>query len=220
MTVRELEVLRLVTAGRRNKEIALELGISENTVKYHLRNILEKLHAQSRTEVATRALREGLVSVGLTPARATWPCRPYPSECLDPSGRAWRPGVGRTMLGPPHDGGGLMGYRIDIDHTGCINCGICMDTCPVEALDMSRPQTAGIENGGIGQPQAWMMEHPIQVGECIGCGICIGECPVVVMTLVAEPGDTVLAPRQGPIDRPPVAGDAPQHGSRCRGRDA
>jgi len=62
LTVRELEVLRLVTAGRRNKEIALELGISENTVKYHLRNILEKLHAQSRTEVATRALREGLVS--------------------------------------------------------------------------------------------------------------------------------------------------------------
>ena len=62
LTVRELEVLRLVTAGRRNKEIALELGISENTVKYHLRNILEKLHAESRTEVATRALREGLVS--------------------------------------------------------------------------------------------------------------------------------------------------------------
>jgi DNA-binding NarL/FixJ family response regulator len=62
LTVRELEVLRLVTAGRRNKEIALELGISENTVKYHLRNILEKLHAQSRTEVATRALREGLLT--------------------------------------------------------------------------------------------------------------------------------------------------------------
>ena len=61
LTARELEVLRLVTAGRRNKEIAAELEISENTVKYHLRNILEKLHAQNRTEVATLALREGLV---------------------------------------------------------------------------------------------------------------------------------------------------------------
>ena len=97
-----------------------------------------------------------------------------------------------------------MGYRIDIDQTGCINCGICMDTCPVEALDMSRPQAAGIETGGFGLPQTWMMEHPVQVGECIGCGICIGECPVVVMTLVAEPGETKLAPPQGPIDRPVV----------------
>ncbi len=95
-----------------------------------------------------------------------------------------------------------MGYRIDIDHAGCINCGICMDTCPVEALDMSRPPVAGIETGGFGSPQPWMMEHPVQVGECIGCGICIGECPVVVMTLVTEPGETKLAPRQGPIDRP------------------
>lgn len=61
LTARELDVLRLVTVGRHNKEIAAELGISENTAKYHLRNILEKLHAQSRTEVATRALREGLL---------------------------------------------------------------------------------------------------------------------------------------------------------------
>lgn len=103
-----------------------------------------------------------------------------------------------------------MGYRIDIDHTGCINCGICMDTCPVEALDMSRPERAGIETGGLGTSQAWMMEHPIQVGECIGCGICIGECPVVVMTLVAEPGETALAPRQGPIERPAAQGAGPQ----------
>ena len=61
LTPRELEVLRLITAGDRNKEIAAELGISENTVKYHLRNILEKLHAESRAEAAARAVREGLV---------------------------------------------------------------------------------------------------------------------------------------------------------------
>ncbi|HLO35350.1 MAG TPA: 4Fe-4S dicluster domain-containing protein, partial [Candidatus Deferrimicrobium sp.] len=103
-----------------------------------------------------------------------------------------------------------MGYRIDIDHTGCINCGICMDTCPVEALDMSRPTGAGIETSGFGTPQSWMMEHPIQVGECVGCGICIGECPVVVMTLVAEPGETALAPRQGPIDRPMTHAPGPE----------
>ncbi|MGZ3585715.1 MAG: response regulator [Candidatus Limnocylindrales bacterium] len=62
LTERELDVLRLVTAGQRNKEIAVRLGISENTVKFHLKHILEKLHAQSRTEVAARALREGLIA--------------------------------------------------------------------------------------------------------------------------------------------------------------
>ncbi len=61
LTERETAVLRLVVEGRRNKEIGAELGISENTVKFHLRNILEKLHAESRTEVAARAVREGLV---------------------------------------------------------------------------------------------------------------------------------------------------------------
>ena len=61
LTERELEVLGLVTSGLRNKEIATRLGVSENTAKFHLRNILEKLHAQSRTELAARAVREGLV---------------------------------------------------------------------------------------------------------------------------------------------------------------
>ena len=61
LTDRELEVLKLVTAGLRNREIATELGISENTVKFHLKNIVEKLHAQDRAELAARAVREGLV---------------------------------------------------------------------------------------------------------------------------------------------------------------
>jgi len=95
-----------------------------------------------------------------------------------------------------------MGYRIDIDSKNCINCGICMDVCPVEALDMSRPQSPGVEAGPGQGPIPWLMERPIQVGECVGCSICIRECPVSVMTLATVAGPTALAPRQGPIHRP------------------
>ena len=84
---------------------------------------------------------------------------------------------------------------------------------------MSRPQVPGIETAGLGRPQPWMMEHPIQVGECIGCGICIGECPVVVMTLVAEPTQTALAPRQGPIERPVAGRGRPRALAPARQRD-
>jgi len=62
LTERERDVLRSVVAGERNKEIAAQLGISENTVKFHLRNILDKLHARSRAEAVARAIREGLVA--------------------------------------------------------------------------------------------------------------------------------------------------------------
>ena len=97
-----------------------------------------------------------------------------------------------------------MGYRIDIDHANCLNCAVCMDVCPVEALDMTRPAGPGIETAGRGVPLPWMMERPVQVGECIGCGICIRECPTVVMTLATVDGPTPLAARQGPIQRPPA----------------
>lgn len=96
-----------------------------------------------------------------------------------------------------------MGYRIDVDLGNCLNCGVCMDVCPVGALDMTRPDRPGVEaGGGPGVPFRWMMEYPTQVGECIGCGICIGECPTVVMTLATADGPTPLRPRQGPIERP------------------
>ncbi len=41
-----------------------------------------------------------------------------------------------------------MGYRITIESRGCFNFGVCMDACPVQALDVSRPDRAGIEVGG------------------------------------------------------------------------
>ncbi|HSJ87283.1 MAG TPA: response regulator transcription factor [Anaerolineales bacterium] len=64
LTERELFVLRLVANGASNPEIAESLSISINTVKSHLKNILEKLQLQNRTQAATYALKHGLVSPG------------------------------------------------------------------------------------------------------------------------------------------------------------
>jgi DNA-binding NarL/FixJ family response regulator len=61
LTARELEVLQSVAAGKANKRIAVDLGISERTVRAHVSSILTKLEASSRTQVAIRAVREGLV---------------------------------------------------------------------------------------------------------------------------------------------------------------
>ncbi|KGN32337.1 chemotaxis protein CheY [Knoellia sinensis KCTC 19936] len=61
LTDRELEVLALVARGKANKEIASQLFISENTVKNHVRNILEKLQLHSRVEAALYALRRNLI---------------------------------------------------------------------------------------------------------------------------------------------------------------
>ena len=59
LSQRELEVVRSVVDGRSNDEIAAHLGISSKTVESHLRRIFERLGVASRTELATRALREG-----------------------------------------------------------------------------------------------------------------------------------------------------------------
>ena len=62
LSPREIEVLELVAHGKSNKEIAVALNIAENTVKNHLKNILEKLHLENRVQAATFALRQGLLN--------------------------------------------------------------------------------------------------------------------------------------------------------------
>ena len=63
LTDRELQVLKLVAQGMSNREVAEDLFISENTVKNHVRNILEKLHLHSRMEAVVYAVREKLLDI-------------------------------------------------------------------------------------------------------------------------------------------------------------
>ena len=122
-------MLALVTAGLRNKEIAARLGITENTVKFHLRNILDKLHAESRTDPgrapsgrASSATTDRLPAAdrsGSTRAGRAVRHLPHPkgwAACPsdDVAGRRAAP----MLL--PYAREAAMGYRIDIDHGGCI----------------------------------------------------------------------------------------------------
>lgn len=61
LTNREVEVLHLVARGKRNKEIAADLSISDETVQGHVKNILAKLSVHDRTEAVTVAIRRGIV---------------------------------------------------------------------------------------------------------------------------------------------------------------
>jgi DNA-binding NarL/FixJ family response regulator len=64
LTDREMEVLELLVAGTaETRQLAERLGISQNTVKFHLRNILDKLHLHSRAEAISYALRHGIVDL-------------------------------------------------------------------------------------------------------------------------------------------------------------
>jgi DNA-binding NarL/FixJ family response regulator len=63
LTPRETEVLGLLADGLGNREIAARLGISEHTIKFHIRSILAKLGASSRTEAVSRGLRGGLIEL-------------------------------------------------------------------------------------------------------------------------------------------------------------
>src|SRR5690606_1807450 len=83
LTEREMEVLRLVAKGMNNREIAKQLFISENTVKNHVRNILDKLQLHSRMEAVVYAVRERMPEI-------TRDARPPPATPL--RGRAAGPG--------------------------------------------------------------------------------------------------------------------------------
>jgi DNA-binding NarL/FixJ family response regulator len=63
LTTRELEVLQLIRDGRKNKQIADQLSISENTVNFHIKNIVDKLGANDRTHAVTIATRRGLLQI-------------------------------------------------------------------------------------------------------------------------------------------------------------
>lgn len=63
LTDRELEVLRLIRDGHRNKQIADELSIAETTVNFHIKNLVDKLGANDRTHAVTIAVRRGLLAV-------------------------------------------------------------------------------------------------------------------------------------------------------------
>ena len=63
LTPREIEVLELVAEGLSNKAVAVRLGISDQTVKFHLTSISGKLGAINRTDAVRRAVRRGLISL-------------------------------------------------------------------------------------------------------------------------------------------------------------
>jgi DNA-binding CsgD family transcriptional regulator len=85
LTSRELEILRLLVSGARNREMAAELFLSVHTVEYHVTHILQKLRARSRTEATITAIRLGLHSL---------PCNARLESSLDsgePAGQERRP---------------------------------------------------------------------------------------------------------------------------------
>ncbi|HUY99608.1 MAG TPA: FAD-dependent oxidoreductase [Thermomicrobiaceae bacterium] len=111
-----------------------------------------------------------------------------------------------------------MAYRFTVDPVACINCGICMDLCPVRCLDMTRPAGAGQPalTGELRSPipgaaaqQPWMMLAPVQVAACIGCQVCAQECPTNAIAIQGGVADIIYAAR-GPVTHlPPTDGWQP-----------
>jgi len=63
LSERELDVLRIAARGNSNKRIAAELGITEDTVKAHMKSILSKLDARDRTHAVVTAVKRGIIEI-------------------------------------------------------------------------------------------------------------------------------------------------------------
>ena len=108
----------------------------------------------------------------------------------------------------------MAGFRFTFDSSQCLNCGVCVDVCPVHCLDMTRPQGPGPESPDEvanvpGQNQDWMTIFPIQIARCTGCMVCVMECPTDIIDVEKVEGDVTFAPAQGPLVR--EAGYDPKH---------
>jgi NADPH-dependent glutamate synthase beta subunit-like oxidoreductase/NAD-dependent dihydropyrimidine dehydrogenase PreA subunit len=111
-----------------------------------------------------------------------------------------------------------MAYRFSVHRATCINCGICMDLCPVRCLDMTRPAGAGEPGSaedlhspipGEWAQRPWMMLVPIQVAACVGCQVCVQECPTAAITIESSTQEVAYA-RRGPLTTlPPAEGWQP-----------
>jgi ferredoxin len=83
-------------------------------------------------------------------------------------------------------------YSFRFDPERCMSCGICMDVCPADCLDMSAPEAPGPEPGPA---LTWMSVYPIQVDRCIGCAYCRTECPTDAITIDTVPEEPAFATR-------------------------
>lgn len=80
LTPRHLEILARVSRGRTNREVGEELGISERTVRNHMRTILHRLSSRDRTHAVVVAIGNGWIPIPIEPEPASLPALPVPAE--------------------------------------------------------------------------------------------------------------------------------------------